>query len=327
MTGRDFKIIRVGARVFELEVMIYGGVVSDRQPLLILHSIEFAVPPSEAFCKAMWDNGLQVIFVRRPGFGRSSPLPQALLSKKSVVNGGTAAAEAVMLQQLIETLQLQNVILLAKGSSNPVAYRLVQFSPHIQFTLFINPMFNQEVWNVFTPVWFRRMLKQIVTSKSGLQVAFRGLKLLIQRDAIAFYRHIFAKNQADLDYVEHNANDYREAGELCLSITASQLYYDTIMCLGHDPMLKDGFFANVSGAILIGRDSNDLWRKPMHREANRVQLPLLYAPHGDLLCAYVSPELVLETIHASKTLHNKAEELKSLADLTQKPDIGRVASS
>jgi hypothetical protein len=188
-------------------------------------------------------------------------------------------------------------------------------------------MFNQEVWNVFTPVWFRRMLKQIVTSKSGLQVAFRGLKLLIQRDAIAFYRHIFAKNQADLDYVEHNANDYREAGELCLSITASQLYYDTIMCLGHDPMLKVGFFANVSVAILIGRDSNDLWRKPMHREANRVQLPLLYAPHGDLLCAYVSPELVLETIHASKTLHNKAEELKSLADLTRKPDIGRVASS
>jgi hypothetical protein len=314
MAGRDFEIIRVGQRAFEFEVMIHGGALSDRQPLLILHSIEFAVPPSEAFCDAMWKNGLQVIFVRRAGFGRTSPLPQVLLSKKSIVNGATAAAEAAMLQQLIEMLRLENVVLLANGSSNPVAYRLVQFSPQIQFSLFINPIFNQEIWNVFTPVWFRKMLKQIVTSKSGLQVAFRGLKLLIQRDPIAFYRHIFAKNNANLDYVQCHADDYREAGDICLSVDANQLFYDTIMCLGHDPMLKDGFFANVHGAILIGRESGDLWRRQMIREAQRVQLPLLFAPQGDLLCAYASPELVLDTIAPSSERRHRTNQKTSLAE-------------
>lgn len=327
MARHDFEIIRVGQRAFEFEVMIHGGALSDRQPLLILHSIEFAVPPSQAFCDAMWKNGLQVIFVRRAGFGRTSPLPQVLLSKKSIVNGATAAAEAAMLQQLIEALRLENVILMANGSSNPVAYRLVQFSPQIQFSLFINPIFNQEIWNVFTPVWFRKMLKQIVTSKSGLQVAFRGLKLLIQRDPIAFYQNIFAKNDADLNYVQCHADDYREAGDICLSVDANQLFYDTIMCLGHDPMLKDGFFANVPGAILIGRDSGDLWRRQMIREAQRVQLPLLFAPRGDLLCAYASPELVLDTITPSTEPNNQANQIASRPELTLHSVRNRVTPS
>ena len=327
MAGRDFEIIRVGQRAFEFEVMIYGGALSDRQPLLILHSIEFAVPPSQSFCDTMWKNGLQVIFVRRAGYGRSSPLPQVLLSRKSIVNGATAAAEAVMLQQLIETLQLENVTLMANGSSNPVAYRLVQFSPQIQFTLFINPIFNQEVWNVFTPVWFRKMLKQIVTSKSGLQVAFRGMKLLIRRDPIAFYQHIFAKNIADLDYVQCHADDYREAGNICLSVNANQLFYDTIMCLGHDPMLKNGFFANVTGAVLIGRESGDLWRRQMIRETQRVQLPLLFAPRGDLLCAYASPELVLDTVSPASAFNEKANQMQSREDSTLEPVRNRLGSS
>lgn len=327
MTGRDYEIIRVGQRVFEHEVMIYGGQLCDRQPLLILHSIEFAVPPSQSFCETLWKNGLQVIFIRRSGYGRSSPMPQVLLSKRNIVNGSTAAAEAVMVQKLIETLGLENVILMAIGSSNPMVYRLVQFSPQIQFTFFVNSMFNQEVWNVFTPVWFRKMLRQIVTSKSGLQVAFKGLKLLIQRDPIAFYNHIFSKNQADLDYVSANAEDYRVAGEICLGVSANQLFYDTTMCLGHDAMLKDNFFESTSGAVLIGRESSDLWQAQMVRESQRVRLPLIYSPTGDLLCAYTSPDLVMETIAAAARSPEKADQMGRLPKLSLQPDNSRFGSS
>lgn len=182
LPSRSFNLVRVGEAAFEFDVMIYGGKRSHLRPLLICHSIEFPVPPSEMFCGAMQAAGLQVIFVRRAGFGRSSPLPQALVTDALIRSGATAMAEAVMMRQLMTKLGLSNAVLLAMGSSNLVAYRLVKLAPEITFTVFTNPVFNQDIFEVFTPDWFRAMLKQIVTSKSGLKVAIQGMKLLIRKD-------------------------------------------------------------------------------------------------------------------------------------------------
>lgn len=298
MSRRTFRTILVGEQVFEFEVMIFGDQLSALRPLLIFHSIEFPVPPSEAFCDTMWDAGLQVIFVRRAGFGQSSPLPRALVTRDSIESGATAMAEAVMMRTLIAKLGLSDAVLLAMGSSNLVAYRLVLIAPEISFTVFANPIFNQDVWQVFSPLWFQKMLKQIVTSRSGLKVAVQGMKMMIRRDPVGYYKHIYQKNEEDMRYVTDNAADYCEAGALALETDPAQLYYDAIMLLGHDPMLKDGFFSNTNGTVLIGAKSAQHWRSEMQREASRLGLRVAQAPKGDLFCAYASPDALIAAIEA-----------------------------
>ena len=298
MTSRSYRFIQAGTAAFQFEVMIYRQTMTARRPLIVLHSIEFPVPPSAGFCEFMWQNGLQVIFVRRAGYGRSSPLPEALIKEEPIKTGATAIAEAAMLRALITQLSLSDAVVLAIGSSNPVAYRLVQIAPEIEHTVFVNPIFNQEVWSVFSPAWFRTMLKQITTSKSGLHFTMQGMKLLIRRDPISFYKHILQKNPGDLDYVESNKADYYEAGEHALNTDPALLYYDTVMCLSHDPLLKDGFFKGIDASILIGQNTLDVWRTEMEREARRLDLPVVSAPRGDIFCAYVSPETIVEMIAA-----------------------------
>lgn len=284
--------------------MIYGETLSERTPLLILHSIEFPVPPSAEFCEMMWANDLQVVFIRRAGYGESSALPSPLMEDALLKNGATAIAEATMLRKLISDLDLSGAKLLAVGSANPVAYRLVQIASEIERAVFVNPIFNQTIWDVFSPVWFRNMLKQIISSKSGLSVTIQGMKVLLRRNPIAYYKHIFQKNLGDLEYVDNNRDDYIEAGRLALEISAQHLYYETHMCLAHDPLLKDQYFNGIDAAILIGAQTTDLWRAEMEGEAKRLSLPVFYAPHGDIFCAYASPDTLLQALHSD---HSKFE--------------------
>ncbi|NQY98488.1 MAG: hypothetical protein HRT82_15155 [Henriciella sp.] len=293
MDARSFQTIKVGEQAFAFDVMVYGGDVGQKQPLLIFHSIEFAMPPSEAYCQLMWDAGLQVVFARRPGYGASSPLPIVMMTKGPVTSGATAIAEAAMLRVLIDKLGLTNIVLMPVGSANPICYRLVHMLPDLDRVLFVNPVFNQDIMQVFHPSWFRQMLKQMISSKSGLRVAESGMKLLIKNDPIAYYRTILKKSQGDMAYVEANARDYKHAGLIALETTASMLHYDSIMCLTNDPLLKDGFFAGLNASILIGSETTDHWRREMQKEAQRLNLPLYRASTGDIFCAYASPQDVL----------------------------------
>ncbi|MEM7458485.1 MAG: hypothetical protein AAF331_03375 [Pseudomonadota bacterium] len=301
MKARDFQTIPIGNRTGQFEVMIYGETLTHRSPLLVLHSIEFPIPPSAEFCDLMWGQDLQVVFVRRAGYGLSSGLPPVLMQDAPLKNGATAIAEAAMLRKLISDLGLTNVKLLAVGSSNPVAFRLVQIAPEIEHSVFVNPIFNQTIWDAFSPPWFRNMVKQIVTSKSGLSVAIQGMKLLIRRDPISYYKHIFEKNLGDLEYVDNNRTDYIEGARLTLDISAQQLYYETHMCLANDPLLKDNFFEGISAAVMIGNNTTDIWRKEMARETSRLGLPLIRAPYGDIFCAYASPETLLEMFRKDRS--------------------------
>lgn len=293
MDGRSFQTIRVGEQAFVFDCMIYGGGPGEKQPLLIFHSIEFPMPPSEVFCQTMWDAGLQVIFARRPGYGATSPLPEVMMTKGPVASGATAIAEAAMLRALVSKLELKNVILMAVGSSNPICYRLVHMLSELEQVLFVNPIFNQDIMQVFHPAWFREMLKQIVSSRSGLRVAEAGMKLLIKNDPIAYYRTILRKSPGDMAYVDAHACDYQHAGLIALETNAAMLYYDAIMCLTEDPLLKDGYFDGVKTSILIGKETTDHWRTEMEKEASRLGLPLHRASVGDIFCAYASPDDVL----------------------------------
>lgn len=301
MDERSFQSIKVGEQAFAIDVMIYGAAESSRQPLLIFHSIEFPMPPSEAFCRFMWDAGLQVIFARRPGYAESSPMPAAMMAKGPIETGATAMAEAALLRALICTLDLKNIILLAVGSSNPICYRLVHMVKDLERVVFVNPIFNQDIMQVFHPAWFREMLKQIISSRSGLRVAEAGMKLMIKNDPIAYYQTILRRSPGDMAYVDAHARDYKHAGLLALETDSGMLYYDAIMCLTEDPLLKDGYFDGVNASVMIGSESSRHWRREMQKETDRLGLPLHHARVGDIFCAYASPDDLLAIIQNDAT--------------------------
>lgn len=297
MIARTFQTIKVGEQGFSFDVMIYGGAPNARQPLLILHSIEFPMPPSETVCQLLWDAGLQVVFVRRPGYGNTSPMPAAMMTEATIAAGATAMAEAAIILSLIRTLELENIILLAVGSSNPICYRLVHMIRDLEKVVFVNPAFNQDILPVFQPDWFRETLKQLIGSSGGLHFAEMGMKLMIRKNPIGFYQSILKKSPGDMAYVEANIGDYEQAASLALQVPPGRLYYDAAMCLNPDSLLKDRYFDGLNAAILIGPETTEHWRDQMKMEADRLSLPLYRTQTGDVFCAYASPDDLIALIH------------------------------
>ncbi|MEO1662031.1 MAG: hypothetical protein AAFR51_13650 [Pseudomonadota bacterium] len=299
-SAREFKQLSVGEQIFQFDMMIYRGELHDKRPLVILNSIEFPVPPSTAFCEMMWAHDIQVIFIRRAGYGASSPLPDALIRAQAIKEGATAAAEAAILRQLLAKMRLENIILLPMGSANPVAFRLIHMAPEIELSILSNPIFNQDVMQVFRPDWFQSMLRQLITSRSGLHVAAQGMKLLVRRDSVSFYKQIFQGHPEDIAYVDANPDDYKDAGKYLLDTDPSLLYYDALMCLLPDPLLKDTYFDGRDVMVMVGEHSGAYWKDQMQQEADRLGLPMVYAPNGDLFSGYASPRTVIEIIEQNK---------------------------
>ena len=73
-----------------------------------------------------------------------------------------------------------------------------------------------------------------------------------------------------------------------MEIESGMLYYDAIMCLTEDSLLKDGYFEGVNAAVLVGAESTLHWRREMRKETDRLGLPLHHASVGDIFCAYAS---------------------------------------
>ena len=288
--------MRIGAGEIALRVMIHRDRVSDRTPIVILNSVDFPMPPSHKFCEYMWAAGYQVIFIERPGFGNSKPLPSVLLEEAQIASGATVAAEAALLFTLLNQLELSRIVLLGMGSANPVAYRLAKLHPEIDLAIFSNAMFNQDIWGVFRPTWFQSMLRETVASSAGLKFAACGVRYMRKKDPLSFYRQILQKSPGDLRYLEANQHDFIWAGDLIRNINTATLNYDLRMSLSPDERLRDDFFQGLRAVIMSGQETTDLWKSQLVLEADRLSLPVVYAPSGDLYAPYASPDCLLSTI-------------------------------
>jgi hypothetical protein len=303
---RRFQAIQLIGTSIELEVMIHREKLSDRTPLLTICSIEFPIPPSFAFCELMWESGYQVIFCRRPGFGKLPGLPDALLSKKQVKRRSTIASESALFSLLIKTLNLKKVVLLGMGTSNSICYRLSQLSEQVTFCVYANPLFHPEIWDVIKPQWLKQMIRQTLMSRSGLKIAVRGLKAVLRRDPIWFYRQFAQKSPGDQAYIEQHESDYREAGLFLQNISPNTFYYDLQNALIEDTRWDPEITQRSNAVILSGVETTDKWKRSIEAEAKRLNLPLIFAPSGDLFVPYVSPELLREILqtHVPASIEN-----------------------
>ncbi len=295
---RQFQMIKLAETSIELEVMIYRQKLADRVPLLIICSIDLPVPPSTQFCDAMWSAGYQIIFVRRPGFGNLPGLPDALLAKAQVKNGSAIASESALFSLLIQTLDLKNVVLLGLGTSNSICYRLLQLSSEIQFCIYSNPLFHPAIWDVIKPAWLKRMIRQTLLSRSGLQIAVRGLKAVLRRDPIWFYRQFAQKSPGDQAYIEAHKADFREAGLMLQNMAPDTFYYDLQNALIEDTEWDPEITRDSRAVILAGEETTAKWKRSIIAEADRLGLPIVFAKAGDLFVPYVSQGAFLETLKA-----------------------------
>ena len=298
---RLMRRVLIGETSIAVDVMIYRGALTELQPLVIVNSLELPVPPSDSFCQQMWRAGYQVIFFRRIGFGGAPGLPTALLTEREVKNGAAVTAEAALLKLLIETLDLRHAVLLGMGTSNPVCFRLSKLCPDIEFSIFSNPLFNQAVWEIIRPPWLQSMMRQTVGSRSGLKIAVMGLKATLKRNPMMFYRQFAQKSPGDGDYIAANSDDFHSSSQLLQNVSPDTVYYDLRMSLIEDTLLEADYFDEVDAIILAGIETTDDWKRHIRTEADRLSLPVTFAPSGDLFVPYASPESLLEILETNRS--------------------------
>lgn len=294
--------ISIEGTSIELEYMIYGQVLGDRTPLVIMSPIELPMPPSAQVCDRLWQAGYQVVFLRRPGFGHGTGLPDALLTPKSIKNGAALAAETAVFRVLVDQLDLDNYVLMGLGTANSVCYRLAQLTPKIQLTIYANPLFHPAIWDVIYPTWLRRMIRQTVLSKSGMQIAVRGLRAVLRRDPIWFFKQFAQKSAGDLTYIQQNQNDFVEAADLLQGMRPETYYYNLQSALVDDTEWNPQITKPLNGIILSGDETKSSWKKTIQREADRLGMPILFAPAGDLFVPYVSTETLINLLEHQSSI-------------------------
>ncbi|MEL6664767.1 MAG: hypothetical protein AAFQ24_01440 [Pseudomonadota bacterium] len=302
MDARGLQRVRLGDTSIELEVMIHGGELSQLTPLLIINSIDYPMPPSNVFCEKMREAGYQVIFVRRPGFGHTRPLPSALMGKQEIERHAPTATEAALIKLWIESMGLKDVRLLGLGTSNSICLRLKQMSDAIDFVVFSNPLFNPAIWDVIRPAWLKRMIRQTVLSKSGLKIAVRGLRAVLRRDSLWFYRQFAQKSAGDVAYIKANESDFLTAGMFLQKLQPDLYFYELRSALIDDTEWNPAHFRDMDAVILSGTETTENWKASIVDEADRLGLPIIFADSGDLFVPYASPDSLVEILeqHSSK---------------------------
>ncbi|MCR9270187.1 MAG: hypothetical protein NXH72_09395 [Hyphomonadaceae bacterium] len=293
---RRMRRMKVGDTSIEIEVMIYNRELTAKRPLVIVNSIDLPMPPSVQFCEKMWNAGYQVIFIRRPGFGFTASLPAALMVHSEVNKLAPVAAETALLSIALETLGLQDVILLGMGTSNSICMRLAQLNANIAFTVYANPLFHPAIWDVIRPPWLKRMIRQTVLSKSGLKIAVRGLRAVLRRDSLWFYQQFAQKSPGDQAYVSANEADFKKAGLFLQNMPPDVFFYELRTALMVDTEWNPDTSGSGQAVILSGVETTDKWTGSITKEAERLDLPIIFADSGDLFVPYASPDKLLDIL-------------------------------
>ena len=308
---RTMNRVSIGNTSIEVEVMIYRNHPGGRQPLVIINSIDLPMPPSCEFCEQMWNAGFQVVFIRRPGFGRTADLPAVLLESREVKKLAPVGAETALLKLLIDSMGLKNIVLMGLGTSNSICFRLAQVCPQIELSIYANPLFHPAIWDVIRPAWLRRMIRQTLLSKSGLKIAVKGLRAVLRRDPVWFYKQFSQKSSGDLDYIANNEEDFRRAGLFLQRISPETMYYELQTALFEDVKWNPEITKESHAVILSGVETTGKWKRKIKAEADRLQLPIVFAPSGDLFVPYASPDVLLRILD-ERLVHAEPSEIASL---------------
>ena len=140
------------------------------------------------------------------------------------------------------------------------------------------------------------MIRQTLASRSGLKIAVKGLRAVLRRDPLWFYRQFAQKSAGDVRYVENNPEDFRESAIMLKQLDERMFYYDLQTALIEDARWKPALTRDLNAVILSGEETTPAWKKTIIEEAKRLALPIVFADEGDLFVPYVSPDVLLKVL-------------------------------
>ena len=271
---RVWQTARIGDTGQALEYMQFGG--DGLRPLVFLTSIEYPVAPPWGFCIDAANAGFGVFSIRRPGFGASDPV-------------AGIDAQAGVIDAFFEHAGLENIILVAVGSANPVGARLALKSRRVTFSVFANCVFNRDVLGEFRPAWFGRLLSQTTESRAGARISLGAIRQAgRQFGSQWFFQTCFQKSPGDVAYVKTYPREMAEAWDVASAISTETYQQELHPSLRGDPLLRDGLFSSVPCLAVSGMETTESWKSGFEAEACRLGVPVAYLSSGDILVPYQS---------------------------------------
>ncbi len=279
---RIWQTARVGPATRSLEFMQFGR--DGLRPLVFLHSIEYPNAPSWGFCVDAAHAGFGTFAIRRPGFGASDR-----------VDGPDAQAR--LIDTFLEEAGLENVILVAVGSSCPVGYRLAATSPRVTYTVYINCVFNRDILQEFRPQWLAPIFVQALQNPAGARLSLEALRQMARaRSAGWLYESFLQKSPGDLTFVSTCLRDIETAWEIGSRIHPDTFREEIRWSLEDDDFLTDGLLRSFRGIALSGAETTNTWKAGFETEAKRIGVPFGYLPSGDIFAAYQCAGELLDII-------------------------------
>ncbi len=281
---RVWQVARLTGSGVDLEYMQFGG--DDLRPLIFLHSLEYPAAPDWGFCVDAAEAGFGVYAIRRPGFGLST-------------KGIRLEDQAAIIDAFLHEAGLDDAVLIAVGSGNPVGHRLALRSERIGFSFFSNCVFNRDVMPEFRPAWFAEILQQTLLSESGARISLAAMRRLgRQFGARWIYETCLQKSPGDVAFIRNHLEEASEAWRIGSSIDHLTFQEELLGSLRADPLLADGVFAGVNALAVSGQETTDTWKAGFESEARRLGLKTHYLPQGDILAVYQCADALLDILRA-----------------------------
>ena len=241
----------------------------------------------------MNEAGLQVFFIRRAGFGRTTALPRLLLSSEHIDSGSAQVTEATIINYLLDAYDLTGAVLLTIGTAGPIGVRLISMSTRIRFSIFANPAFNQDKGDGFKPGWLNSMLEEAILNRPATRLASRGFKFQLKRNFASFYRNLLQRSDGDLHYLDNYQSDYEEASRVLSQVSSDTFFYHFRSALSKDAIMKDGFFRSHNAVATQGTQTTEMIARNLKEECRRLAIPIEYHSSGYRMLPYTSPGFLL----------------------------------
>ncbi|RAN39155.1 hypothetical protein HY26_16880 [Hyphomonas sp. GM-8P] len=262
-----------------LEYLVDGA--PELRPLVILQSLDLCCWPTGLFCRTAKAAGFRVISIRRPGFGANSPLTDR-------------EAQTGLIRSFLEEMNLENVVLVGIGCSNPICERVtLSGDSRVAFTVFSNCGFNYEQMGEFQPEWMAKALEQALTSPAGGQLSLMALKSSWGVFGQTWvFENLWRKSIGDIAFLRNNPELMSESiSMLQTRLDVPTFTFELGNALKEDPILSDGCFRDTPAMVISGIETTGSWKTGIEREADRLGLPpVAYLTSGDMSVIYQSAD-------------------------------------
>lgn len=249
-----------------MEYRRYGA--STGRPVMVLHSLEYGYVPSEAMVDAARDQGANLIFPIRPGFG-------ATTATSSIEDAARALVE------FIRVLDLQDVVLIGLSTAAPLTLAVQDGNSRIGQTLLVNYGLNvDDKLQAIQPNWIRGMLRMSLSSAASFAFGARTVSSMIRTfGGVRFYRMLYRNQETDQTYLETNSETFQLNADYIARADRTNVHLDIKSAFLPNPAIEDLLSRAKSVSVINSTDQHGVGPEASKADAERLGVTFKTVPH------------------------------------------------